>query len=137
MRLPRIASLLACLLVTFGSAGASAGPDTDGDGVPDASDNCLTVPNAPPLDCDTDQDGYGNRCDGDFENVYPLFCNSELGGFFAHPDFLAGVDSGVGTDGDCNGTVNARDFEVVFLPILFGVCVGPSGLPCAGTVPCP
>ncbi len=137
MRLSPIASLLACLLVTFGSAGASAGPDTDGDGVPDASDNCVTVPNAPPLDCDTDQDGYGNLCDGDFANEY-FFLRCRVEHFREHPDFLTGVDSGQGTDMDCNGSVNANDFEDVFFPLwVSGMTSGPSGLPCAGTVPCP
>ena len=137
MRLPRIALILACLLVTFGSASASAGPDTDGDGVPDASDNCLLVPNAPPLDCDTDQDGYGNLCDCNLINDHSFLTCREFW-FREHPDFVTGVDSGTGTDMDCNGSVNANDFEDVFLPLwVTGPASGPSGLPCAGTVPCP
>jgi uncharacterized protein (TIGR03790 family) len=43
-----------------------ASDDTDGDGVPDASDNCIEVPNADQRD--TDGDGYGNICDGDVDN---------------------------------------------------------------------
>ena len=38
-----------------------AGPDTDGDGVPDAVDNCPTVPN--PDQADIDGDGVGDACD--------------------------------------------------------------------------
>jgi hypothetical protein len=30
--------------------------------VPDGNDNCTLVPN--PGQCDSDADGYGNRCDG-------------------------------------------------------------------------
>ncbi|MEL7451162.1 MAG: thrombospondin type 3 repeat-containing protein [Pseudomonadota bacterium] len=40
--------------------------DTDGDGVPDATDNCLLVAN--PDQRDTDGDGFGNICDGDLNN---------------------------------------------------------------------
>jgi uncharacterized protein (TIGR03790 family) len=40
--------------------------DADGDGVPDASDNCTLVPN--PDQRDTDGDGYGNACDPDLDN---------------------------------------------------------------------
>ena len=41
-------------------------PETDGDGVPDASDNCPAVSNADQLD--TDSDGLGNACDEDDDN---------------------------------------------------------------------
>jgi hypothetical protein len=36
-------------------------PDVDGDGVADAEDNCLTVPNADQRD--VDGDGLGDACD--------------------------------------------------------------------------
>lgn len=38
-----------------------AGPDTDGDGVPDATDNCPVTPNAD--QADSDGDGVGDACD--------------------------------------------------------------------------
>jgi hypothetical protein len=40
--------------------------DRDGDGVPDACDNCPSHANATQID--TDGDRYGNRCDADFDN---------------------------------------------------------------------
>ncbi|NJO15805.1 MAG: hypothetical protein HC877_08665 [Thioploca sp.] len=40
-----------------------ANTDTDGDGIPDATDNCPTVAN--PNQTDTDGDGMGDACDGD------------------------------------------------------------------------
>ena len=40
--------------------------DSDADGVPDSVDNCILVAN--PEQTDTDNDGFGNRCDADFNN---------------------------------------------------------------------
>lgn len=40
--------------------------DWDGDGIPDALDNCIRIPN--PDQRDTDGDGYGNACDADVDN---------------------------------------------------------------------
>jgi len=42
---------------------AQSSPDQDGDGVPDASDNCPSVYN--PTQTDTDGDGLGDACDDD------------------------------------------------------------------------
>ncbi|MBS1105486.1 MAG: hypothetical protein H6Q91_988 [Deltaproteobacteria bacterium] len=47
-------------------ARVTTGDDLDGDGVRDARDNCLELPN--PDQRDTDGDGYGNLCDADFDN---------------------------------------------------------------------
>jgi subtilisin family serine protease len=41
-------------------------PDADGDGVPDAGDNCTLVAN--PTQLDADGDDYGNICDADLNN---------------------------------------------------------------------
>jgi hypothetical protein len=46
--------------------GSAAPPDTDGDGIPDTTDNCLTIPNADQQD--TDGDGIGDACDLDNDN---------------------------------------------------------------------
>ena len=49
--------------VVFSLAGAD--PDTDGDGIADSLHNCSLIANA--LQRDSNGDGFGNRCDGDFE----------------------------------------------------------------------
>ena len=45
---------------------AAHAADLDGDGVADSSDNCVDVANA--SQSDADGDGYGNACDGDYNN---------------------------------------------------------------------
>ena len=42
--------------------------DQDGDGVRDTEDNCILIANTDQIDDDHPQDGYGNICDGDFDN---------------------------------------------------------------------
>jgi hypothetical protein len=111
---------------------APAPIDTDGDGVLDLLDNCTLKPN--PTQVDSDQDGYGNRCDGDLNNNG--FTNAsdttlfrlQLGQPSAAPLFNK-------ADINANGFVNASD-ATLFRQLL-GLSPGPSGLGCAGTVPCP
>jgi hypothetical protein len=117
------------------TARAFADTDTDNDAVPDSRDNCLQVRNGPgdgQDQCDTDGDGYGNTCDGDFnqDNIVGI------------PDFGTLIQ----TFGDTGHPVNATDLncdEIVGIPDfgtfsgLFGNSPGPSGLSCAGTTPCP
>lgn len=127
------------LLCAMGLAFASfAGPstDTDGDGVFNVLDNCVSIPNAAPGDCDTDNDGYGNMCDGDFDQNLSVVATDFNARFV--PDFKAGVDKAPldGTDMDCNGAVVATDFNAKFVPQFKAGKPGPSGLFCAGTIPC-
>ena len=66
MKVGVLATMIFGALIGFPIASfAGLAPDADGDGVPDVLDNCSAVANAGTLDCDTDQDGYGNRCDCD------------------------------------------------------------------------
>ena len=66
-----LVALLGIALVSPAGAGIY-GPnpevDADGDGVPNELDNCIDIPNAGVLACDSDMDGYGNACDADFNN---------------------------------------------------------------------
>lgn len=88
--------------------------DVDGDGIQDSIDNCTEIANAPPFDCDTDGDGFGNCCDGDCNN--DGFVDAQDFTDCWLPDFLTGVDSGVGSDMNCDGVVDALDFVNHFLP---------------------
>jgi cysteine-rich repeat protein len=100
----------------------------DADGVPHAEDNCICHTN--PSQADSDLDGYGNACDIDYNND----------GWVAGDDFGA-FKSTVGGlyderyDHDCDGAVGGTDFNR--FKQLFGTGLGPSGLSCAGTPPCP
>jgi hypothetical protein len=105
--------------------------DADGDGWFDDEDNCSIDAN--PDQRDTDSDGFGNLCDGDLDN------NDASDG----RDFLIFVKSfgdtvppgNPDTDMDGDGTVDGTDFAL--FSVGFGAFPGPSGLACAGTVPCP
>ncbi|MFN0249906.1 MAG: thrombospondin type 3 repeat-containing protein [Kofleriaceae bacterium] len=48
------------------SAEIMAGPNRDGDALPDLIDNCPDVPNSDAFD--SDKDGLGNACDADYDN---------------------------------------------------------------------
>jgi hypothetical protein len=93
--------------------------DRDGDGIPDAEDNCLLVPNKDQTD--SDGDGFGNACDGDLNN--DGFVNAlDLGLFKA----AFGQDGGGVADLNGDGRVNALDLGL--FKKLFGAPPGPSGL---------
>ncbi|MCH7892625.1 MAG: thrombospondin type 3 repeat-containing protein, partial [Gemmatimonadetes bacterium] len=67
---------------TLVSAGGTC-TDTDGDGVPDSSDNCPTVANA--AQTDTDGDGQGDACDID-DDGDGIVDTSEAAGCELDPD---------------------------------------------------
>jgi hypothetical protein len=62
-------------LSLLAGSGASDPADSDGDQVPDDVDNCVWDANGP-LDpsnqVDTDNDGFGNVCDCDFDQDYRI-----------------------------------------------------------------
>ena len=96
--------------------------DSDGDGIPDVSDNCIEEENASQLD--TDGDDYGNACDCDFDQN--LACSIADFSIFRE-DYIATADRGVGTDMDGNGAVSIADFSLFRTGYVAGV-PGPSGL---------
>jgi hypothetical protein len=84
--------------------------------------------------CDTDTDGYGNPCDGDFtqdENVLALDFSSHF-----VPAFKSTIPTPTGTDMSCDGTVLGADFTAYFVPRFKATVPGPSGLSCAGNPGC-
>jgi hypothetical protein len=100
--------------------------DSDADGWDDQHDNCVLAPNNPPhlLDSqtDTDGDGIGNLCDGDFNND----CQTnfiDLGAMQEH--FF--VPGDLQTDLNADGITNFADLGV--LKGLFFQPPGPSGIP--------
>src|SRR5262245_36924811 len=111
----------------------TSGPDSDGDGRPDPEDNCRDLAN--PDQYDADQDGYGNLCDGDFTND----------GVVGAPDLLilgrafgtGGGDVDFDPSADMNGDGVIAVPDVLLWAPLFTGLPGPSGLACAGSVPCP
>lgn len=135
------------LLVTAAPALGGTLTDTDADGTPDMFDMCMENPFSPiPNDLDTDQDGYGNQCDGDLNNDTLV---NGLDFSAAGPDndyldcFTTNSDpNGIGCDINGDTLTLGNDFSSAgpgndFLDSFAIGAPGPSGLLCAGTVPCP
>ena len=101
------------------AAGLTDEPDTDGDGVADSSDNCQLVPNASQLD--TNEDGFGNACDGDF-NGDCVVNTVDLGVMRAN-FFATGAN-----DADLNGDGAVSIIDLGLLRTLFFGTPGPSGV---------
>jgi hypothetical protein len=133
MKYNLIALACALLLAAGLSLTVTAGPtsDVDSDGVVDALDNCVVDPNA--TQGDSDLDGYGNPCDSDYDNNLLV-----AGGDFLtfQTDFNTSAPTyNEQVDQDCNGLVAGGDF--LTFQANFNQPPGPSGLSCAGTIPCP
>ncbi|MEM9056068.1 MAG: DUF5060 domain-containing protein [Pseudomonadota bacterium] len=91
-------------VVLFAAEDAQA--DSDGDGVVDLNDNCVNAAN--PDQRDTDGDGFGNRCDGDFNNDL-IVDFTDLG--LLRQDFFTTGDLDTDLDGD--GFVNFIDLGIM------------------------
>lgn len=109
--------------VTSESGAFLTAPDADADGIADADDNCRLVANAG--QCDSDGDGYGNRCDGDLNNN--AFTNAQDATLFRQQLGLPSTGPVFNkADINCNGAVNAQD--ATLFRSLLGAPPGPSGL---------
>ena len=110
-----------------------SGPDSDDDGVPDPEDDCRDLANSEQID--SDADGYGNLCDGDFDNSGAvglldfLSLGSAFGSRVGEPAYRPVVDL------NSDGAIGMPDL-LLWAPG-FGKPAGPSGLGCAGSPACP
>ena len=92
----------------------------DGDEVPDGSDNCTTIANEDQRD--TDDDGFGNACDADFNGD----CDTNFLdlGIMKQVFFQPGT-----TDTDMNGDGETNFLDLGMLKARFFTPPGPSGIP--------
>jgi hypothetical protein len=122
------------LVCTYGGGGkADSEPDKDGDGLVDPQDNCLETPNADQTD--SDLDGFGNACDADYDGDGTVHA-ADFIVFGAAYGALASDDRyDPSVDLNADDVIDTLDFIV--LSRQWGGPPGPSGLACAGTVPCP
>jgi hypothetical protein len=98
--------------------GVAAPSDVDGDGVLDPVDNCVTMTNADQRD--TNGDGFGNRCDPDFNNNG--ITDSQDGALLKAVFGQAGFPD---RDLNGNGIVDSQDGAI--LKSYFGKPPGPRG----------
>jgi hypothetical protein len=140
MKYNLIALACALLLAAGLSLTVTAGPlpDADSDTVADVHDNCSQKSNT--NQADEDQDGYGQVCDGDFNQDGKVQLNDFI-------TFKAAYEPNpyqAECDHNCDGKVQLNDF-ITFKALYEPVPLGPSGQSCAaladgscpGNPPCP
>jgi hypothetical protein len=116
------------MVVLLSCAFEASAQDLDWDGVADIADNCSETPNVRQMD--PDLDGYGNSCDADFDQDGDVDQDDEdffYDCIFVYRDPVCDLSE----DGFFGGFADFNAFRA-----LFGFPPGPSGLACAGTVPC-
>ncbi len=97
---------------------AAPAPDSDADGIDDNNDNCLLVANTAQLD--TNNDGFGNRCDADINDDGIV----NFGDLAIFKSRFGSNDANADLDG--SGFVNFADLAI--LKQRFGLPPGPSAL---------
>jgi predicted outer membrane repeat protein len=85
----------------------SAPSDSDGDGVPNSSDNCPTIAN--PDQADSDGDGDGNACDNCVSVANPDQADADSDGLGNLCDNCPSAANADQADGDSDGRGNACD----------------------------
>ncbi len=111
--------------------------DSDGDLVPDEFDNCVEVPNGPQQgsnQVDTDRDGYGNACDGDY-SAGPRDFRVTTTDFTIFLYAFTGARPNPETDHDGDGETTAADMAIFLRQYQGEATLGP-GLSCAGMKGC-
>jgi hypothetical protein len=135
-------------LFAFGyamSASAGAVVDADGDLVPDQFDNCKNFDNGPndgSNQVDTDIDGWGNACDGDFDNTGASTTWLVSGADFTIFVANFGLSTAAARESDLTGDLLISGTDFSRFVALFGSNMtlagspSESGLACRGTIPC-
>ena len=112
--------------------------DRDGDGVPDASDLCIGLPDPPESEAaeqwDVDGDGLGDSCDADFDGNGQVSMPDWQRLVLAYGSVLGDPHYDPVTDLDRSGSVNSVDAVSLFNA--FGSPPGPSGVACGGMALC-
>jgi hypothetical protein len=118
------------------SSNAGSVLDDDLDNVPNAFDNCTSIANGPADACnqvDSDQDGYGNDCDADYNQ--DTFVNTDDFALFL--SCFVGFSSLAIVDHDCDGFCTVGDFAAFLQGFTSAPPqIGPTGLMCGMSVPC-
>jgi Thrombospondin type 3 repeat len=132
MKVGVLATMILGVMIGFPIASfAGLAPDADGDGVPDVLDNCSTVSNPGTQDCDTEQDGYGNRCDCDLNQT--LTCTA---GDLNQWNVAANQSpqTNMRADLNCTNSITAGDLNLLLLRTNNVGTDFKSGLSCASAV---
>ena len=104
---------------------APGGPDTDGDTVENAFDNCTTVSN--PTQTDVNHNGCGDACTAN------ISCDANGDTSVGAQDFTIlrmqfGNSAPSPISADCNGDTSVGSTDFAQLRMQFGNTVGPSGI---------